>query len=144
MKTLKYKLIAALGSIAVPVLIAASSNQASAQEYRYYNNGYDNALYYNDGYYDTGLNFQVFYRELSPYGKWIRTAEFGMVWVPRVERDFHPYATNGYWTMTNYGNTWVSNYSWGWGPFHYGRWYYDNSNGWAWIPGYEWAPAWVV
>jgi hypothetical protein len=139
MKTLKYILIAAVGGIAITALTAVSSNQASAQEYQYYTNGYD-----DDEYDDTNLNFQVFYRELSPYGRWIRTVEFGMVWIPRVGRDFHPYATNGYWTMTNYGNTWVSNYSWGWGPFHYGRWYYDNSYGWAWIPGYEWAPAWVV
>jgi len=144
MKTLKYILIAAVGGIAITALTAVSSNQASAQEYQYYTNGYDDARYDDDEYDDTNLNFQVFYRELSPYGRWIRTVEFGMVWIPRVGRDFHPYATNGYWTMTNYGNTWVSNYSWGWGPFHYGRWYYDNSYGWAWIPGYEWAPAWVV
>ena len=60
-----------------------------------------------------------------------------------IERDFRPYSTNGYWTMTQYGNTWVSHYPWGWAPFHYGRWVYTSYRGWGWIPGYEWGPAWV-
>ena len=92
---------------------------------------------------DSQISFQTFYNELDPYGQWIEDYDYGYMWIPHVNRDFHPYATNGYWTMTNYGNTWVSDYSWGWAPFHYGRWTYDNFLGWAWIPGYEWAPAWV-
>jgi hypothetical protein len=43
MKTLKYILIAAVGGIAITALTAVSSNQASAQEYPYYTNGYDDA-----------------------------------------------------------------------------------------------------
>lgn len=89
------------------------------------------------------MSFQVFYDELSPYGDWIMDPNYGYVWVPYAERDFQPYASNGYWVMTNYGNTWVSNYDWGWAPFHYGRWYFDDYLGWAWVPGYEWGPAWV-
>ena len=89
------------------------------------------------------ISFQTFYNELSPYGDWVEDYELGYMWVPQVHRNFHPYASDGYWTMTNYGNTWVSNYSWGWAPFHYGRWLYDDYVGWAWVPGYEWAPAWV-
>ncbi len=89
------------------------------------------------------ISFQTFYNELAPYGQWVEDYDFGYMWIPHVNRDFHPYATNGYWTMTNYGNTWVSDYSWGWAPFHYGRWTFDDFLGWAWIPGYEWAPAWV-
>ncbi|SDY89590.1 MULTISPECIES: DUF6600 domain-containing protein [Rhodonellum] len=90
-----------------------------------------------------GVNFQIFYNELSPYGDWVMDQTYGYVWIPNVDRNFHPYSTNGYWTMTNYGNTWVSDYSWGWAPFHYGRWLMDDFYGWAWVPGYEWGPAWV-
>ncbi len=90
-----------------------------------------------------GVNFQVFYNELSPFGDWVMDPNYGYVWIPFVEREFQPYATNGYWTMTNFGNTWVSNYAWGWAPFHYGRWFWSNFYGWAWVPGYEWGPAWV-
>jgi len=89
------------------------------------------------------VSFQQFYDELSPYGEWINDPEYGYIWVPSVEPDFQPYATNGHWVMTDYGNTWVSNYNWGWAPFHYGRWNYHNRFGWSWVPGYEWGPAWV-
>lgn len=90
-----------------------------------------------------GVNFQVFYNELSPYGDWVMDPNYGYVWIPFVDNGFQPYASNGYWTMTNFGNTWVSNYAWGWAPFHYGRWFWSNFYGWAWVPGYEWGPAWV-
>lgn len=90
-----------------------------------------------------GMSFQVFYDELQPYGDWIADPMHGYVWVPYAEPGFQPYATNGYWVMSTYGNTWVSNYDWGWAPFHYGRWYFDDYLGWAWVPGYEWGPAWV-
>src|SRR5690606_2229857 len=90
-----------------------------------------------------GVSFQVFYDELLPYGDWISDPIHGYVWVPYAEPNFQPYATNGHWVMTTYGNTWVSNYDWGWAPFHYGRWYFDDYLGWAWVPDYEWGPAWV-
>lgn len=90
-----------------------------------------------------GISFQVFYNELSPFGDWVMDPAHGYVWVPYVDHGFQPYASNGYWAMTNFGNTWVSNYSWGWAPFHYGRWFFSNYYGWAWVPGYEWGPAWV-
>jgi hypothetical protein len=90
-----------------------------------------------------GVSFQVFYNELSPYGDWVMDQRHGYVWIPNVDQNFHPYGSNGYWEMTNFGNTWVSYYEWGWAPFHYGRWYWDNFYGWAWVPGYEWGPAWV-
>lgn len=89
------------------------------------------------------ISFQVFYDELLPYGDWIADPVHGYVWVPYAGPDFQPYASNGYWVMSTYGNTWVSNYDWGWAPFHYGRWYFDDYLGWAWVPGYEWGPAWV-
>jgi hypothetical protein len=91
-----------------------------------------------------GVTFQVFYDELSPFGDWVKDARYGYIWLPAVYDDFHPYGTNGYWVMTEFGNTWVSDYDWGWATFHYGRWYFDDYyQSWAWIPGYEWAPAWV-
>ncbi|WP_236032724.1 DUF6600 domain-containing protein [Algoriphagus pacificus] len=91
-----------------------------------------------------GVSFQVFYDELMPYGDWVKDANYGYIWLPAVNQDFHPYGTNGHWVMTEYGNTWVSYYDWGWAPFHYGRWYFDDFyQSWAWIPGYDWGPAWV-
>lgn len=89
------------------------------------------------------LPASVFYRELQPYGKWVPYGRYGRAWIPRVERDFRPYVTRGYWDYTEYGNTWVSDYEWGWAPFHYGRWAYDDLYGWLWLPDSEWAPAWV-
>ncbi len=82
--------------------------------------------------------------ELATHGRWIDTPEYGRVWVPDVEENFQPYATNGHWVVTEYGNTWVSDYSWGWAPFHYGRWYRDSRWGWTWVPGRVWGPAWVA
>jgi hypothetical protein len=98
----------------------------------------------NTGKAQGSVSLQVFYDELQPYGNWMNYGSFGYVWVPNVDRDFTPYATNGYWINTEYGNTWVSDYAWGWAPFHYGRWFYDDFHGWIWIPGTEWAPAWVA
>ena len=97
-----------------------------------YSQGYDEYDYYEEEYYDDGyqgggVSFNLFYNELRPHGRWINNRSHGRVWVPNAGRDFHPYATNGYWVMTDYGNTWVSNFSWGWAPFHYGRWYLDDS-----------------
>ncbi len=89
------------------------------------------------------VSFQSFYAGLSPYGRWINNAQYGSVWIPNVNADFHPYQTNGRWVMTDYGNTWLSNYDWGWAPFHYGRWFIDDFYGWVWVPGYEWGPGWV-
>ena len=88
------------------------------------------------------VSLDLFYNELSPYGDWDMDPTYGDIWYPN-ERNFRPYSSNGYWTMTEYGNTWVSHYDWGWAPFHYGRWVYNSYRGWGWIPGYEWGPAWV-
>jgi len=89
------------------------------------------------------LNYQSFYDELSPYGQWITTPQYGYVWVPAAGTDFQPYATYGHWVLTNYGWTWASDYPWGWAAFHYGTWEFDAFMGWFWIPGYQWSPAWV-
>ncbi len=89
------------------------------------------------------VSYQTFYNELSPYGQWISTPEYGYVWIPSAGTNFQPYGTNGHWVLTDIGWTWVSDYNWGWCAFHYGRWAFDGAFGWYWIPGYEWAPAWV-
>lgn len=91
---------------------------------------------------NAGINFNTFYNELSPYGRWVNNPQYGQVWISN-EMGFEPYSSNGRWEYTNYGWMWASDYSWGWAPFHYGRWGYLNNYGWAWVPGYEWAPAWV-
>jgi hypothetical protein len=89
------------------------------------------------------VSFDLFYDELSPYGNWMSHPQYGSVWSPFVDRDFQPYATDGRWVVTEFGNTWVSDYDWGWAPFHYGRWFFDDFRGWLWVPDYEWGPAWV-
>lgn len=91
-----------------------------------------------------GVSFQIFYDNLSPYGQWVDYTNYGFVWIPMVDADFFPYASNGHWVFTNYGWTWVSHYTWGWAPFHYGRWTYDDYYGWFWIPDNLWGPAWVT
>jgi hypothetical protein len=112
-----------LGNIKYWVLgfigIASFSSCATSMAQRSGYNGYNN---YNNA----GVSFQMFYDQLSPYGQWVNDPNYGYVWIPDVGPNFQPYATNGYWTMTDYGNTWVSDYEWGWAPFHYGRWLYDN------------------
>jgi hypothetical protein len=109
------------------------------------------ALAQNSDYGDTPADLEQpadvsvdsFEDELAPHGRWIDTPEYGRVWIPNVEEDFQPYATNGRWVVTSYGNTWVSDYEWGWAAFHYGRWYRHDTYGWAWVPGRVWGPAWV-
>jgi hypothetical protein len=89
------------------------------------------------------VNFGLFQRELSPYGRWINTPNYGQVWSYN-EPGFQPYYSNGNWDYTNEGWYWNSSYNWGWVTFHYGRWELDPYYGWVWIPGYDWAPAWVA
>jgi hypothetical protein len=93
--------------------------------------------------YSQSSTIQLFYDELSPYGKWVHNREYGYVWIPHSEHHFFPYSSNGRWIYTNQGWTWYSDYEWGWAVFHYGSWDLDPQYGWFWFPGYEWAPAWV-
>jgi len=90
------------------------------------------------------VSIQVFYDELSPYGTWVFSPDYGYVWIPDAGPGFTPYYTNGYWIFTDQGWAWVSYYSWGWAPFHYGRWYIDPYYGPMWVPDYQWSPAWVT
>src|SRR5215212_7218730 len=36
------------------------------------------------------VSYQTFYDELSPYGQWIESPEYGYVWTPDMD-DFRPY-----------------------------------------------------
>jgi hypothetical protein len=92
----------------------------------------------------SNVSLQIFYDQLSPFGQWSSTPDYGYIWIPDVGPEFSPYSTNGSWVMTDYGWTWVSDYPWGWAPFHYGRWDFDNNFGWFWVPDYEWGPSWVT
>jgi hypothetical protein len=90
------------------------------------------------------LNFDTCYRELTPYGAWYESPEYGWIWAPSVGvAGWRPY-TQGYWVCTSSGWMWRSNYPWGWLCYHYGRWVSHPTLGWCWVPGYEWAPAWVT
>jgi hypothetical protein len=91
------------------------------------------------------ISFETFHDELADYGDWVYSDRWGMVWLPDVGRDFHPYYTEGRWVPTReYGYIWISDYAWGDIPFHYGRWVNDPYDGWMWVPGYVWSPGWVV
>ena len=87
--------------------------------------------------------------DLSNYGQWISTSNYGYVWSPYSQYNWAPYRY-GRWSWVNYcGWTWVGYEPWGWAPYHYGRWFYAPAFGWAWYPGpryYQsyWQPALVA
>ena len=84
-------------------------------------------------------------RDLSPYGRWVRT-DYGKCWSPYAQPPgWRPY-TVGHWDDTFRGWCWASEgpeADWGVITYHYGRWYVDRYYGWLWVPGAVWAPAWV-
>jgi hypothetical protein len=45
------------------------------------------------------ISIQTFYNELSPYGDWIYSSDFGYVWRPYFDypEAFRPYSSNGNW-----------------------------------------------
>ena len=84
-----------------------------------------------------------FYDELSPYGDWVRTRDYGWAWFPRdMHPEWRPYS-DGRWINSDYGWTWASYEPFGWATYHYGRWTWDPRFGWLWVPGTVWGPAWV-
>src|SRR6266850_3195425 len=90
------------------------------------------------------VSFGVFYSNLSPYGSWQVSGQYGRVWQPDVHASgWNPYY-DGHWVYTDLGWTWVSDYEWGAIPYHYGTWALEPELGWVWVPGYVWAPSWVV
>jgi hypothetical protein len=88
----------------------------------------------------------AFQNELSPYGMWVQTPDYGWVWVPSVvtsDSAWQPYCDQGQWLYSDQGWYWNSFYPWGRIPFHYGRWARMAGYGWGWIPDYTWGPSWV-
>jgi hypothetical protein len=85
-----------------------------------------------------------FYQELSPFGDWIFTAEYGWTWMPRgVRVGWRPYYY-GQWVWSDYGWLWLSHEPFGWATYHYGRWSWHPRLGWIWVPGRTWGPSWVA
>jgi hypothetical protein len=151
-------------SLAIPFIACAWMNQAVAQEAAAYGDpdapydDYDADQPYDDEQYDEQVGGSVepsepmdgsidtFHAELEPYGRWVASQEYGLIWVPSravVGPSFAPYSTGGSWQYTNVGWMFASDWRWGWATFHYGRWYRDPVHGWCWVPGSVWAPAWV-
>ena len=88
---------------------------------------------------------QIFFAELSRFGEWFETREYGFVWQPtelRTDPVWRPY-TRGRWVNSDQGWTWLSEEPFGWAVYHYGRWVLLAQHGWVWVPGDDWAPAWV-
>ncbi len=79
--------------------------------------------------------------ELSRYGSWSQTQDYGQVWYPNdVASGWAPYR-DGHWAyVAPWGWTWVDNAQWGFAPFHYGRWVQIQDR-WGWIAGAPDAPA---
>ena len=81
-------------------------------------------------------------QELSSYGSWVQTPEYGWVWSPTgVATDWRPY-WDGYWAWGPRGYFWVSYDPWGWAPYRYGRWAFYGGR-WCWVPGSVFGGAWV-
>ncbi len=71
--------------------------------------------------------------ELSSYGTWDQSPQYGAVWYPNVGSGWAPYR-EGHWAdIQPWGWTWVESEPWGFAPFHYGRWVDDNDR-WGWAP----------
>ncbi len=89
-------------------------------------------------------DYGMFYDQLSSYGSWFETPDYGYVWQPVAVRDsnWRPYS-RGSWICSDRGWTWVSDEPFGWATYHYGRWALVRGRGWVWAPGSEWAPCWV-
>ena len=72
--------------------------------------------------------------DLSAYGSWSQSSEYGNVWYPQVAAGWAPYR-DGHWAyIAPWGWTWVDAAPWGFAPFHYGRWFQVDGR-WGWTPG---------
>ncbi|HVY47905.1 MAG TPA: DUF6600 domain-containing protein, partial [Minicystis sp.] len=80
---------------------------------------------------------------VAPYGEWIDTPRYGLVFRPAASPDFVPYASDGRWVRSDDGWEFESDDPWGPVTYHYGRWVDDAALGWVWVPDTTWGPAWV-
>ncbi|MBW4052597.1 MAG: hypothetical protein HIU85_14265 [Proteobacteria bacterium] len=72
--------------------------------------------------------------DLSSYGAWQSTPDWGYAWFPSVAVGWAPYTMGNWAWVSPWGWTWVDAEPWGFAPFHYGRWGYWHRR-WCWIPG---------
>jgi hypothetical protein len=72
--------------------------------------------------------------DLSEYGTWADTSDYGQVWYPQVAPDWVPYGEGQWAYVAPWGWTWVDSDPWGFAPFHYGRWAQIGGR-WGWLPG---------
>ena len=72
--------------------------------------------------------------DLSEYGTWADTTDYGQVWYPQVAPGWVPYREGQWAYVAPWGWTWVDSDPWGFAPFHYGRWA-EIGGRWGWIPG---------
>jgi hypothetical protein len=72
--------------------------------------------------------------DLSQYGTWTDTSDYGQVWYPQVASDWVPYREGQWAYVEPWGWTWVDSDPWGFAPFHYGRWA-EIGGRWGWVPG---------
>jgi hypothetical protein len=75
------------------------------------------------------------YEDLDANGTWQVVADYGPVWMPRVDATWVPYRFGRWAWVEPWGWTWVDDAPWGFAPFHYGRWAFLPARGWAWVPG---------
>ncbi len=74
------------------------------------------------------------FQDLTRYGIWNLTDDYGAVWEPQVNSDWAPYSRGRWVDVAPWGKTWVDDAPWGFAPFHYGRWVRHNER-WVWLPG---------
>ena len=60
--------------------------------------------------------------DLTPYGQWVMTPDYGTVSIPAVAPGWVPYRDGRWVYIEPWGWTWVDDAPWGFAPFHYGRW----------------------
>ena len=80
------------------------------------------------------------YQGLNAWGVWVRSAEYGPVWFPRVAAGWAPYRDGRWAWVAPWGWTWIADEPWGFAPFHYGRWAWMGG-AWGWVPGPRAVPA---
>lgn len=73
-------------------------------------------------------------RELSDYGDWVYSNDYGYVWRPMVAEGWSPYYYGRWVWVFPFGWTWLSYEPWGWYPYHFGWWVTDPVLGWVWSP----------
>ena len=72
--------------------------------------------------------------DLSAYGAWSASPDYGEVWYPQVAPGWVPYSDGQWAYVAPWGWTWIDASPWGFAPAHYGRWVQIGGR-WGWTPG---------